>query len=294
MSFFRYPGGKAKFAKDILPLIPFHEINTFCEPFFGGGAITIAAFKNGLMNNISNLLINDIDRALMCLWSCVYDQTEKLIYEIENYTPTVEDFYQFKEDLENIPAYFKDDKVDEWKGYYGFRKLAIHQMSFSGLGTKAGGPIGGVTQTSNYKVDCRWSPVSMTKKIRRIRTFLDSIDNVVMSSQNVFETLRWLNLGFIRWTNPFKQSFAYLDPPYYVKGDDLYQHSFTHDDHVRLADELKHAEYKWLLSYDDCPEVRELYSWAKIIELKGNYTIRTARTKSELVLMNYDLEPINE
>jgi len=40
----------------------------------------------------------------------------------------------------------------------GFKKLAIHQISYSGLGTKSGGPLGGKSQESIYKIDCRWSP----------------------------------------------------------------------------------------------------------------------------------------
>ena len=40
----------------------------------------------------------------------------------------------------------------------GFKKLAIHQISYSGLGTMSGGPLGGAGQKSQYKIDCRWSP----------------------------------------------------------------------------------------------------------------------------------------
>lgn len=277
MSFFRYPGGKAKFAKHILPLIPFDEVETFVEPFFGGGAITIAGFKQQRMGNISTLLINDIDTPLMCLWSYVLDQTEKLIYEIEEFKPTVEAFYQFKQDLLNIPnfLYF----TDAMKGYYGFRKLAVHQMSFSGLGVKAGGPIGGSAQTSDYGVDCRWSPKSMAKKIRQIRIYLDSIDDIAITTMSVFDIIRWID--------KFKDAFIYLDPPYFVKGDELYQNSFSPDEHILLAQDLHETKAKWLLSYDDCPEIRELYSWAKIIEVDANYTIRTARSKSELLILNY-------
>lgn len=260
-----------------MPLIPFDESKTFIEPFFGGGAITIAGFKQHKMGNISTLLINDIDTPLMCLWSCVLDQTEKLIYEIEEFKPTVEAFYQFKQDLLNIPnfLYF----TDAMKGYYGFRKLAVHQMSFSGLGVKAGGPIGGSAQTSDYGVDCRWSPKSMAKKIRQIRAYLDSIEDMAITTMSVFD--------IVQWADKFEDPFMYLDPPYFVKGDELYQNSFLPDEHILLAQNLHETKVKWLLSYDDCPEIRELYSWAKIIEVDANYTIRTARSKSELLILNY-------
>jgi DNA adenine methylase len=86
----------------------------------------------------------------------------------------------------------------------------------------------------------------------------------------------------------------YLDPPYYVKGNDLYQCGFTEEDHHRLAESLRNTSNPWILSYDDCPEVRELYQWAKYESVDVNYSItgnldkksdkRKSRTKPELII----------
>jgi len=91
-----------------------------------------------------------------------------------------------------------------------------------------------------------------------------------------------------------RRSLLYLDPPYYVKGNDLYQHGFTVDDHQRLANALRHTEHAWVLSYDDCCEVRQLYNWANVESLQVNYSItatkdkdtgeRVSRTKGELLI----------
>jgi hypothetical protein len=84
------------------------------------------------------------------------------------------------------------------------------------------------------------------------------------------------------------------DPPYYVKGGDLYQHGFTVADHERLAVALKETKHAWVLSYDDCFEVRRLYDWACVEPLEVSYSItatkdketghRLSRTKSELLI----------
>ena len=89
-------------------------------------------------------------------------------------------------------------------------------------------------------------------------------------------------------------SLLYLDPPYYIKGNDLYQHGFTVEDHERLAIALKNTTHAWVLSYDDCPEIRRLYQWARVEPLDVNYSItalkdkqtgeRISRTKSELLI----------
>ena len=49
---------------------------------------------------------------------------------------------------------------------------------------------------------------------------------------------------------------------------------------------LKSTPHKWLLSYDDCKEIRELYSWAKIEELDVKYSISGATKKGELLISN--------
>lgn len=53
-------------------------------------------------------------------------------------------------------------------------------------------------------------------------------------------------------------SFFYLDPPYYTS-EYVYDCGFTWEDHLRLHRALSEAQGQWLISYNDCPEIRELY-----------------------------------
>ena len=58
----------------------------------------------------------------------------------------------------------------------GFKKLAVHQTSYSGLGTKSGGPLGGAEQKSEYTIDCRWSPNYICKKVDRLHDLFAAIE----------------------------------------------------------------------------------------------------------------------
>jgi DNA adenine methylase len=88
----------------------------------------------------------------------------------------------------------------------------------------------------------------------------------------------------------------YLDPPYWVAGNKLYQCGFSKDDHERLASLLKTTTHDWVLSYDDCPEIRGTYNWAKTETVQAKYTItakkseatgkRRSRVAQELLLSN--------
>lgn len=72
-------------------------------------------------------------------------------------------------------------------------------------------------------------------------------------------------------------SFLFIDPPYYnADQDKFYTHYFTLEDHLRLCDILKkHSDrIRFLITYDNSPEVLELYKWAlNHLEREWNYTI---------------------
>jgi len=56
-----------------------------------------------------------------------------------------------------------------------------------------------------------------------------------------------------------QESIVYLDPPYYQRGSENYRFNV---DHQALAKMLSHLSVPWVMSYDDCEEVRRLYGLA--------------------------------
>lgn len=280
MSFFRYPGGKRKIKKIIKSKLlelskPYaSQPLQYREPFFGGGSIGLLFLSESATTN--NIWINDKDKALCCLWNCIINYHDELIVLIKSFIPTVDKFYSIKKELlelEIIPI--EKNKILD----IALKKLAIHQMSFSGLGTKSGGPLGGKEQKSQYGIDCRWSPDYITKKISHLSELFSKIK---------IEQLSCTNLDFQNIIDDDSyNSLIYLDPPYYIKGNELYQHGFSENDHQRLMQSLKKTKHTWLLSYDDCPEIRELYSWANIEELDVKYSISGPTKKSELLISNH-------
>lgn len=89
----------------------------------------------------------------------------------------------------------------------------------------------------------------------------------------------------------------YLDPPYYHADQKrAYTKSFEENDHIRLAAMLSKTKHLFCLSYDDCEEVRELYSWAYIYEKRWLYNTANKKGASrdfgnELVITNYEVKP---
>lgn len=255
MSFFRYPGGKKKLKNAIFTHFNIDKsIKEYREPFFGGGSIGIEFLKQ---NNIKDIWINDFDRAIAYLWQSVIEFPDELKSMVRGFIPSVAEFDRIKSEL---VAESYTDVV-----YGGFMKLAIHQISYSGLGLKSGGPLGGRKQESEYKIDCRWSPEYICKKI-------DSIHNLFIDREWKCTSVDFSEMIL----DTSKKSLIYLDPPYFDKGNDLYYHAFSNEDHERLMNLLKKTKHEWVLSYDDVPEIRSLYSWATIHSTEVNYSITSS------------------
>jgi len=282
--FFRYPGGKAKLRQTILSRLVkasrYRDVQ-YREPFFGGGSIGVQL----LIENpeIKRIWINDRDFGIACLWTSIIRYPAQLKELILDFRPSVESFHNFRTQLLKMS---NSPKGREAIVKTGFRKLAIHQTSYSGLGTMSGGPLGGETQLSRYKINCRWSPESICKQIDALHRQLSEIE----IKRNECTAFDFINLV----EDESQPALLYLDPPYFVKGNGLYQYGLTVRDHERLARALRRTKHQWLLSYDDCPEIRELYGWAVIEPVVVTYGLtgklhresgeRQARTKAELLI----------
>ncbi len=83
----------------------------------------------------------------------------------------------------------------------------------------------------------------------------------------------------------------YLDPPYYGT-EKYYQAQFAQEDHERLCRVVKNLKGKFILSYNDCGFVRELYKDFIIegVERNHNLTSRYSdgdRRYGEVIIRNY-------
>ena len=135
-------------------------------------------------------------------------------------------------------------------------------------------------------------PENWPKNIRRSSAKLQDVKLTSLDFEEVIEAVE-------------DDSFLFVDPPYFNSDQDkFYTHTFKRDDHFRLSNVLrKHSNrLKFLLTYDNSPEVKEMYVWAtEIYEQEWNYTInrtddqkngtarKGARYKGrELFVLNYN------
>lgn len=185
---------------------------------------------------------------------------------------------------EELSAYRKTEnlfgKTTVEKGFAG---LFLNRTNFSGI--LNANPLGGKQQSSQYKIDCRFNKAAIIKSIEELSKYANSIE---IYNEDALSFMQ--NCLRYRRRNSF---FVYIDPPYYKAGPELYRYYYKKQDHEVLAKYLKNKTFAWLLSYDDVPEIRDLYEKNSLINLYLDYSVRTSRKGSEILISNLEIPPLS-
>lgn len=266
----RYPGGKTKLYDYVKTLIEYNALRgcTYVEPYAGGAGLSI---KLLLKNDVQSIIINDYDPAIYAFW-----------YSVLNHTP---DLCQMIDDVHiNIEEWYKQKKIYESQNIknrleLGFATFFLNRTNVSGV--IQGGVIGGLKQQGHYKLYDRFNKKNLIKKILQISERKKQIALCNMDAINFIQS---------KYISSSNSLFVYLDPPYVKKGSSLYKNSYIDKNHVHLATIIKQCSFKWMITYDAEPLIKELYSnELRSSEININYSINKAEKAKELVFFSNNL-----
>ncbi len=269
----RYPGGKSKLYGLVESIISQYSdvVDTYVEPFAGGAAIALQLLQN---NRVKKVIINDINIGIYSFWDSVCNQTDdflKLLYDtkinIENY--------------ELQKQIYENEKRASLE--LGFATFFLNRTNFSGV--LGAGPIGGYNQTGKYLIDARFNKIDLSKKIQKIAQFSP---NIAIFNLDI--------LDFIKQVEKKKRKiFTYFDPPYFVKGKALYTNFLEKEDHLMIYNKIKKIKTPWLLTYDNVPEISDIYKQYKQYEFNLSYTVNSiANRKGSELLVSSDYKKLKE
>jgi DNA adenine methylase len=267
----RYPGGKAKLFPYFAELIRKNRLfgAEYCEPYAGGAGLAIRLLTNGFVDRIS---INDIDPSIHAFWVSALFDTDKFCRLIEG-TPI--DIDQWHRQLEIWEASDFDNKLK-----LGFSAYFLNRTNRSGI-IEGAGPIGGYAQKGHWKIDVRLVKEKQIKNLKALSRYAKQIKVTNFDASDFIEE----NVGR-------KSSFVYLDPPYFIKGHKLYKNFYRPEDHLKIATELRRKrKSKWVVSYDDVPEIRDAYSSFSPITYLLNYSAGEKSVGSEVIFLSDALRP---
>lgn len=269
----RYPGGKSFLTPFLADAIHLNAIQggTYIEPCAGGAGAALNLLFGAY---VSFIHINDVDPCVFSFWHSVVFHTEEFLELLDRTGINVVTWRRQREII-RYPHRHSRLKV-------GFATFYLNRCNRSGA--LNGGPIGGLDQKGEYKIDVRFNKIALRKRIEKI--FLHR-DRIAVSGKDAITLLREKQRsGFFN----ANRSIVYLDPPYHVKGQRLYPRFFRDSDHRKLANFLhQDARFRWLISYDDSSLIHSIYAGRKNV-LFMNYVMHKIRIGRELVIGSNDCE----
>jgi DNA adenine methylase len=262
----RYPGGKAKLFAYFAELIRTNKLfgAEYCEPYAGGAGLAIKLLTHGF---VDRAWINDIDQSIYAFWVSALFNTEKFCRLLQN-TPIDIDQWHHQQEIWEQSDF--DNKLK-----LGFAAYFLNRTNRSGI-IEGAGPIGGFAQKGNWKIDVR---LVKDKQIENLRALAKYANQIKVTNLDA--------LDYVEKTVGVDNCLVYLDPPYYVKGHKLYKNFYQPSDHIKIAQELTHRrKSRWVVSYDDVPEIRAAYKAFHPITYLLNYSAGEKSVGSEVIFLS--------
>lgn len=263
----RWPGGKSRVASQIVAHFP-RDIKEYREPFLGGGSVFLLAKQLGLAHRY---VVSDINAELICFWrqakkTIANEELRDRLHQMRSLSTAMKKsmhrHYRENERGAGAPSTPMEHAV---------RFFFMNRVSFSGT-TRAGGFSEAAAETRFTKSSIE-RLAALPDVLRETEFSYNHYDNQLTHDRNVF---------------------FYLDPPYFsVKSLYWFDGQLVNFDHERFATQLHQVKSRWLLSYDNCPEVRDMYGDFNIFELGWKYGMtncgkdKQSKDGKELLICNY-------
>lgn len=265
----RYPGGKGKLAEYIKAILVTNDLTggVYVEPYAGGAAVALELL---LLDYVEKIHINDLNSGIYAFWKAVLDQPDELVHKIETTLVTIDEWHRQKE----IQADTSSSSFN-----LAFATFFLNRCNRSGI-LKAG-VIGGKDQAGKWKLDARFNKSDLVARIRYIQRFRDRIELHCQDAATLVQDLA-VKLP--------QNSIFYLDPPYYVKGKGLYDNFYNHEDHEAVAQVICGIDsVKWIVSYDDTPEIDAMYAAYRSLRYSLSYSAQRREQGGEVMFFCRDL-----
>ena len=273
LPFVKWVGGKRQLLDSITSLLP-RRIQTYCEPFLGGGAVLFSLQPN-------RCIVNDLNHDLINVYEVIRDNVDLLIDSLKKHDNNIEYFYRIRDLDRDKDSYHAMSKVEK-----ASRLIYLNKTCYNGLfrvnsSGEFNAPFG------YYK-----NPNIVNESVlRAVNNYLNSA-YVTFYSEDFTETLERISRG----------CFVYLDPPYDPVSDTASftgynRGGFDKGDQIRLkecCDNLTERGIKFMLSNSATEFIINLYNNYNVTFVEAKRAINSDSSKrgavKEVLIRNYGTE----
>lgn len=258
----RYPGGKRKLGPLIAAVIARNGLDdsTYIEPYAGGAGVAMHLLMNG---PVPLVWINDADPRIAAFWLAVKHNSGELCDRIARTKVTVSEWHRQRA----VQQSSRVRRID-----LAFSTFYLNRTSRSGV--LQGGVVGGQRQEGRWKLDARYNKSELIHRIQAIARHRDRLRVTGLDAGELLASIQGATAAFV-----------FLDPPYFHKRDRrLYRNEYEPEDHEEIASQLSTMSPRWLLTYDNCEEVRDLYQGMRFRNFRLCYTAGEKRLGRELLI----------
>lgn len=266
----RYPGGKGKLAKFVKLVFERNDLKDgyYVEPYAGGASVALSLL---FCDYASKIIINDIDKSIYAFWYSVLNETDELCKLISDTNINMDVWLQQRE----IQKYKDESELLK----LGFSTFFLNRTNRSGI--ISAGVIGGYSQNGDYKIDARFNKKDLINRIQNVGKLANRI---LLYNLDAIELIQQISSDLP------ENTLIYFDPPYYLKGKQLYVNHYKHEDHLLVSNMINGiSKHKWIVSYDNEKEIKTLYKENKKFVYSLNYSAGKIGTGTEVIIYHRDL-----
>lgn len=217
---------------------------------------------------VRRIHINDLNPSVHAFWYCVLNHTDDLVRTIRSTPANMDTWHKMRA----VQSATDPEVLD-----LAFSTFFMNRTNRSGI--LRAGVIGGKNQTGPWKLDARYNTEDL---IQRIELIADNSSKIHLHHEDAERLVRRLA------TRLAKKSFIYFDPPYFVKGQDLYMNHYKNEDHEALASTVAKLpkNVKWMVSYDHHPFIASLYRKFDTLSYTLSYSAAERQKGAELIFFS--------
>lgn len=247
----RWPGSKSRLLKRLLPMIPPHVC--YCEPFAGSLAVLLAKPRSSVE------IVNDLNGDLVTLYRNIQYHLPALVSELD----------WLMSSRKNLHDFIAQPGLTELQRAARF--LLVNRTSFGGNMHSFG-----VAKTAGGGVS--FDKVALQNVMGPVRERLNGVVIENISYERCFANY------------DSKDSFFFMDPPYLETKQRAYA-SWSEADLRLFRQRVEKLNGKWLVTLNDAPFNRELFSDCNIVATETQNRCGNVRTNPKAILGEIIITP---